>query len=123
MQNLSLRKLIICTGISVIISVILLLLITVLVYYGDFEERTVSAVVLLAVAVSVFCGAFILARNIPGGGLLNGLFVGVAYCVVLAVMSFVVNGSVYLDTVNVTKLIIALAGGMLGGVLGINSVA
>lgn len=121
MKNLALKKILIGTSVSLMLSIILLLLLTLAVYFGDFADSTVSGLVLFISGLSVVCGAFILARNIAGGGLINGLMLGILYFLVLLGVSACVKGSVAFDLQNLTRLVIILASGMLGGVVGINS--
>ena len=120
MKNLNFRKILIGAGISFLLSLVLIALLTVLVYFGDFDDSTVSVFVLAVSVISVFVGAFVLARNIQGGGLINGLVLGLIYCLVLIVVSFLFGGVVF-DFSNITRLAVILASAMLGGVLGINS--
>ena len=121
MKNLCLKKILISVGISILLSVIMLLIVTALVHFGDLDERTISALVLGVSVLCVVAGAFILARNIPGGGLINGLALGVIYFAGLLVLSIAVNGSVALDMENITRALLIIVAGMLGGVLGINT--
>ena len=120
MKNLNFRKILIGAGISFLLSLVLIALLTVLVYFGDFDDSTVSVFVLAVSVISVFVGAFVLARNIQGGGLINGLVLGLIYCLVLIIVSFLFGGVVF-DFSNITRLAVILASAMLGGVLGINS--
>jgi len=121
LHNLSLKKIFIGTAVSVVVSIILLCLLSILVCFGDFDDRTVSAFVLIVSAVSTFLGAFVLARNISGRGLVNGLVLGVIYCLLLMVISLLLDGAVSFEFKNLTRLFAIIAAAMLGGVLGINS--
>ena len=120
MKNLNLKKILIGAGIAFVVSAVLILLLTLLVYFGDFDDSTVSVFVLVLSIISVFVGAFVLARNIQGGGLVNGLVLGLIYCLVLTVASLFYGG-VSFDFSNITRIAVILASAMLGGVLGINS--
>ena len=103
------------------LSIILLIIVTLMVYFGDFADRTVSLLILSSSSISVFASAFILARNILGGGLINGLVLGIMYCAVLIVLSVIINGAIAFDAGNITRLTVVPAAGMLGGVWGINT--
>ena len=121
MKNLNFRKILIGAGISFLLSLVLIALLTVLVYFGDFDDSTVSVFVLAVSVISVFVGAFVLARNIQGGGLINGLVLGLVYCMALFLLSFVIDRGVELGVANLTRIAVILASAMLGGVVGINS--
>lgn len=121
MQNISFKKILIGTAAALVLSLVLVAILTLVVYFGDLNESLVSTLVLAASVVSVIAGAFVLARNITGGGLLNGLVLGLFYCLILIGVSLLLDGSVAFDFKNLTRILIILAGSMLGGVLGINS--
>ena len=105
---------------SLAISIFLTLLLSVVVFFADLSDRTVSTLILLVSALSVFLGAIILSKNIASRGLLNGLLLAILYFLVLFAVSSL-SGDVAIDRNNILRFISVLAGGMLGGILGINS--
>ncbi|MDD6735572.1 MAG: TIGR04086 family membrane protein [Clostridiales bacterium] len=115
------KKILKAVLLSLIISIVLAGILSVIVYFSDMSDRTVSMLVSAASAVSVLAGALVLAKNIERGGLLNGLAVAAGYYAVLLAVSLIVNGSVGFGAYNLLRLAVILASGMLGGVLGINS--
>lgn len=121
MKNISFKKILIGAMVSLVTSIILLMLLTLAVYFGDFSDTAVSALILLASVLSVALGAFVLARNISGGGLVNGLILGLMYFLILLGVSVLMNGMVAFSFQNITRFLVILASGMLGGVVGINT--
>ena len=121
MKNLNFRKILVGVAISFLLSLVLLAGLTALVYFSDFDDSMVSVFVLCVSVISVFVGAFVLAKNIQAGGLLNGLVLGLVYCIALFLLSFAVDGGVELGVANLTRVAVILASAMLGGVLGINT--
>ena len=121
MKNVSLKKILVATLVALVISLFFVGVLTLVVYFAELNDSTVSTLVLAASVISVLVGAFVLARNITGGGLINGLVLGILYCLILLGVSLLINGSVAIDFSNVTRLIIIIAAAMLGGVVGINS--
>jgi len=115
------KKIFIGTALSLFISLVFMCLLAVVVYFANIQDRTVSAVILVLTAASVFLGAFLLARNIENGGLLNGVILAVAYFVVLLLISVFVNGSVSFSFGNFLRLFSCIAAGAAGGVFGINT--
>ncbi len=105
---------------SLAISILLTVLLAVVVFFADLSDRTVSTLILLASALSVFLGAIILSKNIESRGLLNGLLLAILYFLVLFAVSSL-SGAVAIDRSNLLRFISVLAAGMLGGILGINS--
>lgn len=117
------RKLLKAVLLSLIISVVLVGLFSVIVYFTDISDRAVSGTIFVFSAVSVFMGALVLAKNVDRGGLANGLLTAVGYFAVLTAICFAVNGSVSPDLHNILRFAACAASGMLGGVIGINSAA
>ena len=105
---------------SLVISILLAALLAIVVFFADISDRTVSTLVMLSSAVSVFSGAVILAKNIESRGLLNGFVLAAIYFLVLISISFL-TGGISLDSSAALRLVAILAAGMLGGILGINS--
>ncbi len=106
---------------SMAVSIVALVILSVFVFFMDISDNTVSVLVFAITAVSVLAGAFVLAKNIECGGLVNGLALAVGYFLVLLVVSLAIEGGVSFSVQNIIRLLIALAAGMLGGVLGINN--
>lgn len=106
---------------ALVLSILLMGILAVFVFFMNISDRTVSTVILALSALSVFLGALILAKNISGRGLLNGLVLAAIYFAVLTVISAAINGSVSLESSNIIRCVSILAAGMLGGVLGINT--
>lgn len=105
---------------SLVISILLAALLAIVVFFADISDRTVSTLVMLSSAVSVFSGAVILAKNIESRGLLNGFVLAAIYFLVLISISFLTGGFSF-DSSAVLRFVAILAAGMLGGILGINS--
>ena len=119
-MGLDFKKIIKGVLLSLAISIILTVLLSVVVYFADLSDRTVSTLILLISALSVFLGAIILSKNIESRGLLNGLLLALAYFAILAAVSLM-SGGIAIDKSNILRLISTLAGGMAGGIWGINS--
>lgn len=117
---MNLRKILTGVFLSVVITFISVCLLAILVYFSDIQDRTVSAIIFALSAISVFLGAFLMARNIPGKGLLNGVVLALIYVLFLAAISLLVNGRISFNMSNFLRLISIIASGALGGILGIN---
>ncbi len=115
------KKIIKGTVIALLASFIFMVILAVVVYFSNVQEKTLGAMVFGAMAISVFLGAYFLARSIESGGLLNGLTLGICYFAVILALSLAVNGNVSLSASNFLRLLSCLASGALGGVLGINT--
>lgn len=118
---MNIKKIFIGTFLSLLISLVLIFVLAIVVYFSNITERTVSSVIFAVSVVSVFFGAFILAKNITSRGLLNGLVLAGVYFAVIFLISLLVNGTVTPSVNNFLRLLSILAAGSLGGVLGINT--
>lgn len=110
-----------CVLLSLAASVFFTLILSTVVFFADVSDRTASALGLAASVLSVFIGALILSKKIDSRGLLHGLILGAVYFLILLTASFAVRGAVSFDSKNILRCVSLLAGGMLGGVTGINS--
>lgn len=118
---MSIKKIFTGTFLSLIISLVLVCVLAVVVYFSNISDRTISAVIFAVSCLSVFIGATILAKNIQSRGLLNGIALAGVYFAVLFLVSVLTNGRVSLSMSNILRLLSILASGGLGGVLGINT--
>lgn len=117
---LDFKKLVKGVLLSLVISIILTGLLAVVVFFADLSDSTISTLILVISVLSVLLGSVILSKNIESRGLLNGLLLGISYFAILFAIS-ALTGEVALERSNILRFISVLAGGMLGGVLGINS--
>lgn len=122
MKNLNLKGIFIGTLIAVAISIIFILALTLWLCYGNLKESAVPGILLAISGISVAIGAFLLARSITAGGMVNGFFLSFLYLALLVVSSKLVGNTVVFDSSGIFRMIIILAAGMLGGVVGINSI-
>ncbi|MBQ7986355.1 MAG: TIGR04086 family membrane protein [Clostridia bacterium] len=118
---MSIKKIFTGTFLSLLISLVLVFVLAIIVYFSNISDRTVSSIIFAISCLSVFLGALILARNIASGGLLNGLVLAGIYFAVLLLISILANGTVGVSMGNFLRLLSILASGGLGGVLGINT--
>lgn len=118
---MSIKKIITGAFLALLISLVLVCILAIAVYFSNISDRTVSGVIFAISCVSVLLGAFILARNIASRGLLNGVVLAGVYFAVLLIISLMVNGRVEPTSGNFLRLLATLASGGLGGVLGINT--
>ncbi len=118
---MSIKKIFTGTFLSLLISLVLVCILAIVVYFSNISDRTVTAVIFAISVVSVFFGALILAKNVESRGLLNGLVLAGVYFAILFVVSLLVNGTVAPSMGNILRLLSILASGSLGGILGINT--
>jgi len=121
LKSLNYKGIFVGALISIIISIVLIIALTLWVCYGNLKESTILGILQGISGISVGIGAFFLARNITSGGLINGLFLSVLYLIILYISSLFIGESSFFSSDNLFRIVIILASGMLGGVLGINT--
>ena len=107
-----------CLLCSYIFTAGMLLLLAFLLYKMGLSEQMVSVAIIAIYVISTFVGGFIAGKKLQSRKFVWGLMVGLAYFLVLAVVSVLINQSVSeLGDSVMTTFILCGAGGMLGGML------
>lgn len=110
-----------CLGLSYILSVVLLFILSVLATVLDMGGGAVNAMISVITGISVlFCG-FTAARGAGRGGLLNGIVAGVLYTLLLYAAGSIIIGSFAFNLATVTAFLVGIICGGIGGVLGVNT--
>lgn len=112
---LFLLKCILC---SYILTAAMLLVLAFLLYKINLSEGMVSIGIIAIYVVSTFIGGFIAGKKLQNRKFMWGLMLGMAYFLILALVSLVINQPVSeLGNSVMTTFILCGAGGMLGGML------
>ena len=115
------KKAVKCALLSFVVTVLLGGILAVFVYFLQIEEDTAKIIIFAIMIASVIFGGFVLAKNIGGRGLLNGLLMATVYFATLLLLSFVLKGKISVKMQDITRFITLAASGMLGGILGVNT--
>jgi len=91
-----------------------------LITYSNFTGQGLPLVVTITSLAAVIIAGFDAARGAESRGWLWGLIAGLIYVLILVCIGAWVNGSFKADVRTVTLFILAIAGGGLGGMMGIN---
>ena len=91
-----------------------------LITYSSFTGQGLPLVVTITSLAAVVIAGFDAARGAENRGWLWGVIAGLVYVLILICIGAWVNGSFKADIRTVTLFVLALAGGGLGGMLGIN---
>lgn len=101
-----------------VITGILLLVMTFLLYRMNLSEQNINAGIILTYVVATFAGGFIMGKLSGSRKFLWGLLTGTVYFVLLMLISFGVYHSLQADMANmVTTFLLCAGGGMLGGMV------
>lgn len=90
-----------------------------LITYSTFTGERLPLVVTCTALVSVVIAGFDSAKGADSRGWMWGIIAGALYAVILVAIGIWVNG-LQIDSRTVTMVILSIAGGGLGGVIGIN---
>jgi len=91
-----------------------------LITYTQMSERNLPTVIAITTLLSVMVAGFDAAKGAPSRGWMWGILAGVAYVAILAIIMGVMIPGFFVDGRTVTVVVLAVAGGGLGGILGIN---
>lgn len=117
-QSLPIMFLLKCLFGSYILTAVLLVLLTFLLYQFGLSERTVSIAIIAIYVIATFFAGYLAGKKIQNRKFIWGLLLGVVYFLVLLVVSLLVNHSVgEVGNSLGTTFVLCAAGGMLGGML------
>ena len=106
---------------SIVLTAILVVIVALISYFSDISDKLISALLFIVSVSSVLVGAIFVTKSTSGNGLMHGGIIGIGYFLVILVASIIAKRSFSMNTNLLTMMIANIAGGMLGGILGINS--
>lgn len=108
-----------CLLASYVLTALLLLALAGALWKLGLGEQFVRGAVIAIYVIATLAGGYLAGKSMQTRKFLWGLLVGIAYFIVLAVMSLAVNGEMSaLGDSFFTTLVLCAGGGMLGGMLG-----
>ena len=102
------------------ITCIVFLAYAMLITYTDMSERNLPVIIAVTTLLSVMVAGFDAAKGATQRGWLWGMFAGLIYVVILAMIMVIILPNYAVDGRTFMVIILGLAGGGLGGILGIN---
>lgn len=106
-----------CLLFSYILTAMLLLLLTFLLYKIGLSEQIVSVAIIAIYVIATFFAGFVTGKKMQSRKFLWGLAIGAAYFLVLLLVSLIVTQSPGTGNSFATTFVLCTAGGMLGGML------
>lgn len=107
-------------GAAFMFTVVIFLLYAVILTYTPVTEKYIPIVAISTTALSTIIAGFDNAKFAKSKGLLRGIVAGACYVLVLLILGMCVGKGETFDLGKLTTIAIALAGGGVGGVIGIN---
>ena len=115
-----LKHLVIGVMVGYAISSIIFLAYAMLITYTQMSERNLPMVIAVTTLLSVMIAGFDAAKGATSRGWLWGMAAGFIYVVSLVIIMMVLVPGFLVDGRTITVLVLSVAGGGLGGILGIN---
>ena len=82
-------------------------------------DTVIHLSIIIIHGISVFLGGFLTGKMVKEQKYIWGLMLGVCYVLVIGIVSFIMNGTIHISAGGtLTNVILCLAAGMLGGMLG-----
>ena len=109
------------TAISLLTTIIALTIFAVLLTYTDLSENTIKPVIITVTGISILIGSSIGTRKLRKNGLMTGGIIGVSYILIIYLISSVMNSNFALSLISVIMMGVGIIGGILGGIIGVNT--
>ena len=106
---------------SLISTLILVFLVSLLYYFSNVSDNIINIILFSITVISVFLGGLITAKKAESKGLVYGLCSSVAYFIIFFAFSIIINKQANFTPHFLSMLFAGLASGMLGGIVGVNS--
>jgi len=119
-QGKQIKALVIGVLVGYAITCIVFLGYSMLITYTGMTERNLPMVVAVTTLLSVMVAGFDAAKAADNRGWLWGMAAGLVYILILIGLMMGVLHRFAVDTRTITSIVLALAGGGMGGILGIN---
>lgn len=116
----NIKKIIIGSGISIIITIIGLIIFASLLTYTSIAESTIPTVTILITIISILIGSSICMSSVKKNGIVNGVMISLIYIGVIYILSSVIEGDFSLNLKSIIMIIGAVIAGAVGGIIGVN---
>lgn len=119
-ENKTLINILKGVGISLIITIIMLIIFSILLTYTNIQESAINPVIITTTAISILIGSSIVNMKIRKNGLINGGIIGAVYIIIIYLISSILNWRFYLNFQSIIMIISSVLFGILGGIIGVN---
>ena len=105
---------------ALVTTLIILSVYATLLTYTNINENTMPAVILVSTALSILLFSQITFSKIKKNGAINGAMIGTIYILVLYLISSIITKDFSLNKYSIIMIILSIAIGSIGGVIGVN---
>lgn len=116
----NIKKILIGSGISIVITIIGLIIFASLLTYTSIAESTIPTVTIIITIISILIGSSICMSTVKRNGIINGVLIGLIYIGFIYILSSVIEGNFALDLKSIIMIIGAIIAGAIGGIIGVN---
>lgn len=110
-----------CIGVAYAITIVIFIGYALLLTYTDMTEKQMPIVVIATTVISVVIAGIDIAKSVNSKGWLWGMTVGLIYAVIIVIIGIIsTKGNIQIEFSTVAMIIMCIAGGGLGGMIGIN---
>ena len=106
--------------ISIIFTLVLIFIFSIFLTYTNISESVITPVIIVISAISILIGSSISTMKIKKNGLINGLFVGLIYMLLIYLISSIINTGFALNTNSIIMILSGVVAGIIGGIVGVN---
>ncbi len=106
--------------ISIIFTLVLIFIFSIILTYTNISESVITPVIIVISAISILIGSSISTMKIKKNGLVNGLFVGLIYMLLIYLISSIINTGFALNTNSIIMILSGIVAGIIGGIVGVN---
>lgn len=105
---------------SYIITIILILIFSLLLTFTSIKESRITLLNTVVMISSVTAGSIYMSRRTKEQGWINGGLIGLAYYLILIILGFLFLKPMVIDIFSLSKFLMAVITGVIGGMIGIN---
>ena len=116
----NIKRILIGSGVSIIITIIGLIIFASLLTYTSIAENAIPTVTIIITVISILIGSSVSMSNVRKNGIINGSIVGLIYILTIYILSSLIEGSFSLNTYSIIMIIGSVLAGALGGIIGVN---
>ena len=106
--------------ISFTITIILLFIYASILVYTNVSENTIKPVILFISTLSIMIGSFLSSLKLKKRGIINGVIVGIGYCIIIYILSSLWLVGFQWNMYSVLFIILSAIIGAIGGIIGVN---
>ncbi len=116
----SIKKILIGSGISIVITIIGLIIFASLLTYTSMAETTIPTVTIVITVISILIGSSLCMSTVKRNGIINGSIIGLIYIITIYLVSSLIEKDFSLNIYSIVMTIGSVLAGALGGIIGVN---